>query len=91
MSVGKDEWNTGIHRDSLQGQILAFLRKDPTRGFSNESVFDALGFKVNTSNPMNTILSGLNLWNVSNALESLVNNGLMEKREIGGKTYYRAK
>ena len=91
MPVGKDKWNAGRKWESLQVRILAFLKANRDKGFSDNEIYAGLGYKTGKSFWL--ILAGIaNLLTIQNALDVLVKEGIIKakivKETVGEITYY---
>ena len=91
MPVGKDKWNAGRKWEPLQVRILAFLKTNRDKGFSDNEIYAGLGYKTGKS--FWDILSEIaNLLTIQNASETLVKKGIIKakivKEPVGEITYY---
>ena len=91
MPVGKDKWNAGRTWETLQLQILNFLKNNRDTGFSDEEIYCGLGYKT-TKDFWDVMAKIANLLAINNALEVLVKEGSIKakivKEKIGEITYY---
>lgn len=93
MSISNEEWDAGRTRDTLEGQILTFLRQNK-RPFSLVGIMNGLGYNTNIKD-FGTFLLGIGgIWLVQNALEKLIREGAVTAKIIkqpnGQETYYKA-
>ena len=91
MPVGKDKWNAGRKWETMQVRILAFLKTNRDKGFSDDEIYRGLGYKKGKS--FWFILAEIaNLLIINNALETLVKDGSVKakivKETVGEITYY---
>ena len=91
MPVGKDKWNAGRKWETIQARILAFLKTNRDKGFSNNEIYAGLGYKTGKS--FWDILAEIaNILTIQNALETLVKEGSIKakivKETVGEVTYY---
>jgi hypothetical protein len=91
MPVGKDKWNDGRTWETLQLRILNFLKNNRDSGFSDEEIYNGLGYKT-TKDFWDVMAKIANLLAINNALEALVKEGSIKakivKEKIGEITYY---
>jgi len=91
MPVSKDKWNAGRKWEPLQVRILAFLKANQDKGFSDNEIYVGLGY--NTGKSYWLILAEIaNLLTVQNTLNALVKEGIIKakivKETVGEITYY---
>lgn len=91
MPVSKDKWNTGRTWETLQLRILNFLKDNRDSGFSDEEIYNGLGYKT-TKDFWDVMAKIANLLAINNALEILVKEGSIKaktvKEKVGEITYY---
>ena len=91
MPIDEDKWNAGRKWETLQVRILAFLKTNRDKGFSDNEIYAGLGYKKGKSFWL--ILSEIaNLLTINYALETLVKEGSVKakivKETVGEVTYY---
>lgn len=95
MPVDKNEWNAGRKWETLEEQILFFLRNNRDKGFTSTDIFHSLGYKVNLENILTFIGSVVSIYSVNEALKTLLKEGTVQakivKQQIGEETYYMAR
>lgn len=98
MPISVDEYERGHTRNSIAGQILDFLEAHPNNAFQNSEIMCGIGISSNYNNTDHMLEYGgkfawdfLGLMCVEKSLDELEEDGLIEKDEIDGNTYYRAK
>lgn len=90
MVVSKEEWNTGIGKNTLESQIREFLRKKYPDGHTVDEFIDGMGLKFDWNN--HPIMSFLGVWGITSAFDELVEKGEIESKFIEGKEkHYRFK
>ena len=88
MPISNEEWDSGRTADTLEGQILKFL-KGNMKPFSLEEIISGLGYssELNVKNIVATFA-------IQNAVDSLVKEGNVTartiKQQIGEQVYYKA-
>jgi len=91
MPVGMDKWNAGRKWETLQARILAFLKTNPEQGFSDNEIYNGLGYKTG-SGFWDIMAEIANLLTIQNALDALVKEGNINaktvKETVGEITYY---
>jgi hypothetical protein len=93
MPLTNEEWKDGRTWQTLESQVLAFLKKNQKPYNINEIVY-GLGF-IREIKDFWSFLGGIgSYWSVQNALEKLVREGTVEakkiKQPIGEEIYYKA-
>ena len=91
MPVLIDKLNAGRKLKPLQVRILAFLKTNQNKGFSDNEIYEGLGYK--TGKGFWLILDEkANLQTIHNAVDALVKEGIIEtkkvKETVGEITYY---
>jgi len=93
MPISNEEWNDGRTRETLEAQILAFLRQNP-KPFNFNDIIYGLGYGIEIKD-FGSFVSGVaRVWLFQNAIERLVREGKITariiKQSIGEETYYKA-
>ncbi|MGA2682802.1 MAG: hypothetical protein ABSF44_13500 [Candidatus Bathyarchaeia archaeon] len=89
MPISNEEWNSGRTADTLEDQILAFLRRN-AYPVNYGDIASGLGYD-NDLNLENLVAA----FSIQNALDKLVKKGTVEAKTIkqpdGEQVYYKAK
>lgn len=93
MSLSNEEWNEGRTRETLEAQILAFLRQN-SKPFNFNGIVYGLGYGIEIKD-FGSFVSGVaRIWLFQNAIERLIREGKITariiKQSIGEETYYKA-
>jgi hypothetical protein len=93
MPISNEEWNDGRTRETIEGQILAFLRQNP-KPFNLTDIIYGLGYNIEIKDFMSFIGGVARVSLFQNAIERLVKEGKVQariiKQPIGQETYYKA-
>ncbi len=93
MPISNEEWNVGRARDTLESQILTFLKQNQ-KAFTLVEIMSGLGYDTNIKDLKGLILGVSGYIIVQNALDKLIREGTVTakiiKQPIGQETYYKA-
>lgn len=94
MPIGKDEWEQGRGWDTMEGQIILFLRNNKASAYTLTEITNALG-NVPPSGGIWTIVGGiLSTMGFQFALENLQKEGKVRAKKVktksGDEVYYMA-
>ncbi|MGD8544928.1 MAG: hypothetical protein PVH12_02030 [Candidatus Bathyarchaeota archaeon] len=94
MPIGKEEWNAGRNWESLEARVLTFLKRNQDKAFNVLEITQGIGYKAKWEDFLGLINSVSSLWKVQNAIETLVDEGIVKAKVIkiagGEDTYYKA-
>jgi len=85
MPITNDQFKNGL--DDTSAKILDFLRKNRNSAYEVGEITTAIGWSATEAFWKN--FAGA--WVVVNSLGELIKKGLIEKKTIQGKDYYKAK
>jgi hypothetical protein len=87
MPISNEEWNSGRTADTLEGQILAFLKRNMFP-VNYDEIISSLGYSKDLN--LNNLVAA---FSIQNALDKLVKEGIVEaktiKKPIGEQVYYK--
>lgn len=93
MPISNEEWKAGRTLDTLEAQILAFLKQNK-KPFNITEIMSGLGYNTQIKDFGSLIHGIASYWVFQNALEKLVNEGIVKARIIkqpfGEDTFYKA-
>ena len=93
MPISNEEWDSGRTRDTLEAQVLTFLKQNKIP-FSLVGIMSGLGYDTNIKDLETLFFGFVNILGVQNALEKLIKEGTVTakiiKQPIGQETYYKA-
>ena len=88
MPISNEEWNSGRTGDTIEAQILTFLKQNQ-KPFTSVEVMTGLGY--NNDLTLNNIIAG---FAIQSALDKLVKEGNVTartiKQQIEEQVYYKA-
>jgi hypothetical protein len=88
MPISNEEWNSGRTGDTIEAQILTFLKQNQ-KPFTSVEVMTGLGY--NNDLTLNNIIAG---FAIQSALDKLVKEGTVKakiiKQQMGHQVYYKA-
>ena len=76
MPISNEEWNSRRTGDTLEGQILAFLKRNQN-AFTPSEIFSGLGYSNDVN--LNNIFA---VFAIQSALDKLVKEGTVEAKTI---------
>jgi len=89
MPIGKDEWEEGRVKGTLESRILNFLREGKPNAYSADEIIQTFSMILewepsdNLRNKLwKVLISGVRISTVNDALKTLVQEGKVEKRII---------
>jgi len=87
MPIPRDQFDQGL--DETRSQILKFLTEHPDQAFEVSEVAEAIYGKGSPPDIGTAIILGLTIaFGIGTPLDDLARKGLVQKKTIGGKTYY---
>lgn len=95
MPIRKDEFDSGRSWDTLEGQILSYLRANRNIAFTLTEILYSLGYKTEIKDFGGLIGFVAGSWVVQNAVDSLMKEGNIIAKRVktrsGEQIYYMAK
>jgi hypothetical protein len=95
MPIKKEEFESGRSWDTLEGQILSYLRANRSSAFTLSDILNALGHTPQIKDFGGLIGFVTGSWMFQNALDSLMKEGSVRAKRVktlsGEQIYYMAK
>ena len=93
MPISDEEWKAGRAMETLEANILAFLKQNQ-KPFNILEIISGLGYNTQIKKLGSFITGVASYWVFQKALEKLVNEGTVKakiiKSPFGEQTYYKA-
>ncbi len=93
MAISNEEWNEGRTRETIEAQILTFLKQNQ-KPYTLTGIMYGLGYNIEIKD-FGSFIGGIaSYWLFQNAIERLMREGKVQariiKQPIGQETYYKA-
>jgi len=88
MPISGEQFDKGL--DKTRYQMLEFLRKNPDKAYKVKEIVEGIGVSTETQDFGKMLLIAVALvWGFGSTLDSMVKEGLIDKKIIDGESYYR--
>jgi hypothetical protein len=88
MPIPGEQFEKGL--DKTKYQMLEFLKKNPDKAYRVEEIAEGIGVSTKTQDFGKMLLMAVALvWGYGSTLDSMVKEGLIDKKTIDGESYYR--